>query len=151
MAAILSARKMIKVKMWKKKMYHDSFILKELQMTLVDKFYKFKIILYQQLNIQEHNFYLFISLKILIEVQSTNNVPERHFYFILFYLIFLFWPPRGMWSSWARDQILAAVAVYTIALDTLTHCAGIEPTSQCCKDAANHVAPQRGCQHFPDI
>ena len=47
MAAVLSARKMIKVKMWKKKMYHDSFILKELQMTLVDKFYKFRIILYQ--------------------------------------------------------------------------------------------------------
>ena len=40
---------------------------------------------------------------------------------------FHFWPPSGMWSSWARDQIRATVATYAAAAampDPLTHCAG---------------------------
>ena len=49
----------------------------------------------------------------------------------------LFWlfspnPPCGIWSSWARDQILATVVTYTAAAamqDPLTHSAvpGMEP------------------------
>uniref|UniRef100_A0A8D0MVD7 Uncharacterized protein n=1 Tax=Sus scrofa TaxID=9823 RepID=A0A8D0MVD7_PIG len=47
---------------------------------------------------------------------------------------FLFWPPYGIWSSLARDQIQATVVIYATAkamLDPLTHCAeqGIEPVS----------------------
>ena len=46
-------------------------------------------------------------------------------YFILFCLLklvllnvhfFLFWPPCGLWSSWARHQIQAAVVTYCDAL-----------------------------------
>ena len=50
---------------------------------------------------------------------------------------FFFWPPCGIWSSQARDQIQATQSL-------LIHCAwmGIEPASWCCWDMANPVAPQ---------
>ena len=38
--------------------------------------------------------------------------------------IFLFWPPHGIGSSWARDQIQVAFAIYATAVampDPLTH------------------------------
>ena len=46
----------------------------------------------------------------------------------------VFWPPYGIWSSQARDQIQAAIATYTEAvatMDPLTSCAWlrIEPAS----------------------
>ena len=37
-----------------------------------------------------------------------------------------FWPPQGIWSSWARDQILSIGETYAAAsvmLNPLTHCA----------------------------
>ena len=33
-----------------------------------------------------------------------------------FYLFFLFWLPRSIWSSQAREQIRAAVAAYATAV-----------------------------------
>ena len=59
---------------------------------------------------------------------------------------FHFWPPHGIWGSWARNQIQAAVAAYaevTATSDPLTHCArlGIEPASWHHRDAADSVAP----------
>ena len=36
-----------------------------------------------------------------------------------YYYFFLFWPPHGIWSSQARDQIQARVATCTIAVATL--------------------------------
>ena len=40
------------------------------------------------------------------------KLPCASFLLLLF---FFFWLPRGIWSSWARDQIQAAVAVYGAA------------------------------------
>ena len=39
---------------------------------------------------------------------------------------FLFWPSQGTWSSWARDQIQAALASWVQLgnAGSLTHCAG---------------------------
>ena len=34
-------------------------------------------------------------------------------------LFFLFWPPQGLWSSQARDQIQAVVKTYATAVATL--------------------------------
>ena len=56
------------------------------------------------------------------------------------FFFFHFWPPCGMWSSWARDQIRVVVATNSKAWamqDPLTHCVGlgVEPTSWCCRDA----------------
>ena len=38
---------------------------------------------------------------------------------IYFSFVFLFCLPLGIWSSWARDQIQAAVVTYTAAVATL--------------------------------
>ena len=57
-----------------------------------------------------------------------------------------FWPPLGMWSCRARDQIQAAVA--TSAAEAMPHpliyCAGpeMEPASWCCRDTADPITPQ---------
>ena len=58
-----------------------------------------------------------------------------------------FWLPRGIWSSWARDRILAADVTYAAAVaapDPLTHCSrlGMKPVSTHCRDAADPVVPQ---------
>ena len=45
----------------------------------------------------------------------------------LFLFCLNFWPPHGIQSSWARDQIWASVETYATAptmLSLLTHCAG---------------------------
>ena len=60
-------------------------------------------------------------------------------------IFFFFWPPHGIWSSWARNQIQATVATYATAaaaLDSLTHRArpGVEPSPHCCRDASDPVA-----------
>jgi len=59
-------------------------------------------------------------------------------------VFFLFWPPHGIWSSWARDHIWATVATYTSAVvmpDPLTHHAGPGIRAVCwhCRDAAHPV------------
>ena len=61
------------------------------------------------------------------------------------YFIYLFNIIR---SSWARDQIQAAVATCAAAvamLDPLTHCAGlgIKPASWHCGDTANPIVSQQ--------
>ena len=67
----------------------------------------------------------------------------------LFYFIFShFWPPRGMWSLQARDQIRVTAATSTPAAampDPFTRCTGqgIEPASWCCRDANDPVVPQQ--------
>ena len=71
---------------------------------------------------------------------------------LLLFLFFLFcccfWPPRGIWSSQARDQNRASVATYAATRDPLTHCAlpGIEPASRCSRDAAHPIALQQELQ-----
>lgn len=57
--------------------------------------------------------------------------------------LFLFWLPRNIRSSQAKDQIRAAVATYTAA--AATHCAGLgmEPTSWRWRDAADPIASQQ--------
>ena len=62
-------------------------------------------------------------------------------------LVFLSWPPCGVWGSWARDQIQAAGATYAAAAaapDPLSHCAGlgIDPSSWHCRDAADPIELQ---------
>ena len=62
--------------------------------------------------------------------------------------LFLFWPPHGIWNSWARDQIQAEVATYaTVGSNarSLTHCArpGIKSSSQRSQDTADPIAPQQ--------
>ena len=39
--------------------------------------------------------------------------------FIYYYYFFLFWLPRSIWSSRARDQIWASAEIYTTAVATL--------------------------------
>ena len=63
------------------------------------------------------------------------------------FFFFPFWPPCGIWSSWAKDQIRAAVGTYTTAVamsDPLTHYAwlGIKPVSWFCREAIDPVVPQ---------
>ena len=65
---------------------------------------------------------------------------------LFFVSFFLFWPPQGTWSSWARSQILVTVVTNTTAAATLgplTHCTGprIEPASWHCRDTADPVMP----------
>ena len=36
--------------------------------------------------------------------------------FIYLFVYFHFWPPSGIWSSWARDRIQATVATYAAAV-----------------------------------
>ena len=73
---------------------------------------------------------------------------EKVDYFIqVWFCFFRFWPPHGLWSFQARDQIWASAATYTTAVatpDPLTHCArlGIEPVSWHRRGATNPVAPQ---------
>ena len=63
---------------------------------------------------------------------------------------FFFWPPCGIWSSQASDQIQAEVSTYAAPVamlpDPLTHCAspGIEPEpmSGSSRDATNPITPQ---------
>ena len=85
--------------------------------------------------------------------------PHRtcvHFSLLCFnrtFFFFFFWLPRGIWSSWARVQIQAAVATKATAVATfgsLTHCAGpgIKPVSQHSQDDANSVTPQWEHQSF---
>ena len=61
-----------------------------------------------------------------------------------FFLFFLFWPPRGIWSSW--DQIRAAVVTYAAAtaMPDPRSCPrpGIEPASQCHRNTTNLVPQQ---------
>ena len=55
---------------------------------------------------------------------------------------FLFWPLHSIWSSHARDQI--QVTVVTYAAGAAGSCAwqGIEPASQCSRDATDPLVPQ---------
>ena len=57
---------------------------------------------------------------------------------------FLFRPPHGIWSFWARDQIQAIVAIQAAMLDS-THCVGlgIEPVSRHSQDTIDPIVPQR--------
>ena len=64
-----------------------------------------------------------------------------------------FWPPHGIWSSQARDQIQATVLTYitaAAALDPFTYCArpGIEPLSRCCRDTTRSRCATAGT---PDL
>ena len=66
--------------------------------------------------------------------------------FFFFFFLSFFGCPTGLWSSWAMDQIQAAVATNTAAMampDLLTHCAwlGMEPVSLCGRDT-KLIAPQ---------
>ena len=77
-----------------------------------------------------------------------NQKKKKSITLGVFCLFFNFWPPHGLWSFWARDQIQAAVATYTTTaatLDPLTHCArlGIKPVSWRCRDAADPLHPSR--------
>ena len=45
-------------------------------------------------------------------MHSYDNSVLFNFYL---YIIFLFWSPHSIWSSWTRDQIQATVATYAAA------------------------------------
>ena len=73
-------------------------------------------------------------------VNTTNGLKNSFFFF---------WPPHGIWTSWTRGQIRAAIATYATAvamLDPLTFCVrlGIEPASWYCRDATYPLVPQWG-------
>ena len=81
-----------------------------------------------------------------------RDLPDPKLKWILvgfFVLVFgILGLPRGIWSSWARDQIQAAVATYATAaavLDPLTHCAkpGLEPSVLALQRHCRSVAPQQ--------
>ena len=59
----------------------------------------------------------------------------------VYVLVFHLGPPHNTWSSWARDQIPAAVSAVP---DSLTPCAGpgVKPVSWTRRDATHPVAPQ---------
>ena len=75
-----------------------------------------------------------------------------HFNHLWVFLFFgFFGPPRGIWSSQARDQIRATVSTHATAAampDPLTHCVslGLKPASWHCRDAADPIVPQRKLQ-----
>ena len=100
-------------------------------------------------------------------VITTNKGPlcARYFthnliqYFVIIWNVdffFLFWPPHGIWSSWARDQTWVAVLTYAAAVampGPLTHGAGpgITPVPWSCKRCHWSVEPQwkpLKCRHF---
>ena len=82
-----------------------------------------------------------------IGIAQTLSTP-RQFCFDLLFCLFLFWPPHSIWSSWARNQIRAAVVTYAAAAavpNLFTHCAGpgIKPASWHCRDTTDPLRPQR--------
>ena len=67
---------------------------------------------------------------------------------LFYFYFFLFWPPCDIRSSWAWNQIWAAVAIYFAAvatLDPLTYCTGpeIEPVTWHCRDSADSIMQQQ--------
>ena len=62
------------------------------------------------------------------KTEKTSEIKgEKPSLLKLTLFFFLFWPPWGMWSSPARDQIWATFVTYAAASatpDPLTHCAG---------------------------
>ena len=62
-----------------------------------------------------------------------------------FFFSFFSWLPYGTWSSWARDQINLWGNYSNAGSGSLTHCAswGMEPVTQCSRDATNPVVPQQ--------
>ena len=69
----------------------------------------------------------------LIDIKSEEGRVSKTGGFINNFF-FLFWPPSGMWNSWARDQIQATAANYAAGAaipDPLTHSprSGIESVS----------------------
>ena len=75
---------------------------------------------------------------------SLKSVKERSFFFSSL----LFWLPRRIWNSWARDQIYLSSSCDLCCscrnARSLTHCAGpgVEPLSQGCRDATHPVVPR---------
>ena len=72
--------------------------------------------------------HLFCPLPYSLPLATTSlfSVSELGGYYYYYYY-FLFWPPHGIWSSPARDQIQATVATCARAvamLDPLTLCQG---------------------------
>ena len=76
---------------------------------------------------------------------NGNAEPAGFFFFsflILFcFVLFLFWLPPSIWSSWARDQIQDAVVTYTAAV------AMLDPLNPLCRarDWACVLVLQRCC------
>jgi len=67
-------------------------------------------------------------------IKSEEGRVSKTGGFIKIFFFFLFWPPSGMWNSWARDQIQATAANYAAGAaipDPLTHSprSGIESVS----------------------
>lgn len=54
-----------------------------------------------------------------IAILPCSIQPLRKALHFLFSDRFLFWPPHGVWNSWARDQIGGAVVTYAVAVETL--------------------------------
>ena len=82
----------------------------------------------------------------LILFSKTGDVSNKGI--ATYAIFFLLWLPHSIWSSWARDQIWAAIVTCDTAaamLDPLIYCArlGIKPVSWHCKDATNPFAPQQ--------
>ena len=64
--------------------------------------------------------------------------------YIYIYIYFFFFPifghPRGIWNSWARDQIQATVVAMPDPLPSVLGW-GIEPVSLCSQDATHTLVP----------
>ena len=63
---------------------------------------------------------------------------------LLFFFLFLFWPPHCIWSSQRSDLSLSSDLHHSCSnaesFNPLCG-AGIEPASWCCRDATNPVVP----------
>ena len=94
--------------------------------------------------IQKHTFTLVCTLA-LFTIANVQKQPVSINRQMTTFFFFLFWPPHGIWSSGARDQIWAeAATMHCSDTRSLTHYArpGIKPVSQCFRNAANPVMPQ---------
>ena len=54
--------------------------------------------------------------KVMNIVPCVDSFLQRHNFNFIIIIIFLFWPPHSIWSSWARDHIWATVVTYASAM-----------------------------------
>ena len=84
---------------------------------------------------------------LLLDSQPPKNPGfVTHTFFIYLFIYFHSWPPQGIWSSQARDQIQATLYLNQSCSNagSLPHCAGpgIKPMFQWSQDTASPIALQ---------
>ena len=83
-------------------------------------------------------------IQYLVITYNGKELKIRIYIFFLFFLLFFL--PHGLWSSWARDQIWAAVATHSHSWSNRSFNPLLQAKDQtyvwCCRDTAKPVVSQ---------